>query len=193
MKNQKLLALVEGAIMVALATILSFIPIFKLPWGGSVTLLSMLPIIIFSIRRGVNMGFIASFAYSLIQFVQGIADGLFGWGLTPVALVACIILDYIFAFTILGIAGIFGNKKFGNMIAGTVLAIALRYVSHVISGAAVFHSAGMIWEAFSTENEWLYSIIYNGCYMLPELILTVVFAIILIKLPQTKKFVCPAE
>lgn len=190
MKNNKLVALVEGALMVALATILSFIQVFKLPWGGAITLLSMLPIVIFSIRRGVKMGLIASFAYSLIQFLQGIiGDGLFGWGLTPVALIACIFLDYIIAFTVLGLAGIFGNKNLASMIGGTVLAICLRYVSHVISGAAVFHSAGKIWEAFSTDNEWLYSLIYNGCYMLPELVFTVIAAVILFKLPQTKKLV----
>ncbi len=190
MKNKKLVALVEGALMVALATILSFIQVFKLPWGGAITLLSMLPIVIFSIRRGVKMGLIASFAYSLIQFLQGIiGDGLFGWGLTPVALIACIFLDYIIAFTVLGLAGIFGNKNLASMIGGTVLAICLRYVSHVISGAAVFHSAGKIWEAFSTDNEWLYSLIYNGCYMLPELVFTVIAAVILFKLPQTKKLV----
>lgn len=190
MKNKKLVALVEGALMVALATILSFIQVFKLPWGGAITLLSMLPIVIFSIRRGVKMGLIASFAYSLIQFLQGIiGDGLFGWGLTPVALIACIFLDYIIAFTVLGLAGIFGNKNLASMIGGTVLAICLRYVSHVISGAAVFHSAGKIWDAFSTDNEWLYSLIYNGCYMLPELVFTVIAAVILFKLPQTKKLV----
>lgn len=193
MKNKKLLALVEGAVMVALATVLSFIPIFKLPWGGSVTLLSMLPIIVFSIRRGIKMGLLASFAYSIIQFIQGIADGLFGWGLSVGALIACILLDYIIAFTVLGLAGAFGNKSFGKMIGGTVMVIVLRYVSHVISGAAVFHSAGKIWDAFSTENEWVYSMIYNGCYMLPELIFTVAVTCILLKLPQTKQFVAPKE
>ena len=194
MQNKKLLALVEGAVMVALATVLSFIKLVQFPWGGGVTLLSMLPIVIFSIRRGVKSGLIASFAYSLIQFIQGIAiDGLFGWGLSAGALVACIFLDYIIAFTVLGIAGIFGNKKLLNMLGGIVLAMVLRWVSHVISGAAIFHSAGMIWEAFSTENEWIYSMVYNGIYMGIELIATVIVAAILIQLPQTKQFVCPKD
>ena len=194
MQNKKLLALVEGAVMVALATVLSFIKLVQFPWGGGVTLLSMLPIVIFSIRRGVKSGLIASFAYSLIQFIQGIAiDGLFGWGLSAGALVACIFLDYIIAFTVLGIAGIFGNKKLLNMLGGIVLAMVLRWVSHVISGAAIFHSAGMIWEAFSTENEWVYSMVYNGIYMGIELIATVIVAAILIQLPQTKQFVCPKD
>ena len=103
MKNEKVLTLVEGAVMVALATVLSFVKIVHLPWGGSITLLSMLPIIVFSIKRGVANGLAASFVFALIQFIQGCADGLFGWGLTPAALVACIFIDYIFAFTVLGL------------------------------------------------------------------------------------------
>lgn len=191
MKNKKLLALVEGAVMVALATVLCFIRVFRFPWGGSITLLSMLPIVIFSIRRGVKMGLLASFVFALIQFLQGVMDGLFGWGITGLMLVMCILFDYIVAFTVLGLAGVFGNKSLGNMVGGTVLAIFLRYVCHVISGAAVWHSVGNIWEAFYTENEWLYSIVYNACYMLPELILTVAVTIVLLKLPQTKQFVAP--
>lgn len=191
MKNQKLLALVEGAVMVALATVLCFIRLIRFPWGGSVTLLSMLPIIVFSLRRGVKWGLIASFAFSLVQFLQGVMDGLFGWGLTSGMLIACILFDYIIAFTVLGLAGIFGNKNFGKMVAGTVLAIVLRYISHVISGAAVWHSIGNIWDAFYTENEWIYSIVYNGVYMGIELILTVAATVVLLKLPQTKQFFEP--
>ena len=187
MKNQKLLALVEGAVMVALATVLSFIKLVQFPWGGSVTLLSMLPIIIFGLRRGVKMGLIASFVYSLIQFLQGVIDGLFGWGLTGVMLVVCILFDYILAFTVLGLSGVFGNKSLGAMVGGTTLAIVLRYVCHVISGAAVWHSVGNIWDAFYTENEWLYSIVYNGVYMGVELVATLVVAVILYQLPQTKQ------
>lgn len=191
MKNKKLLALVEGAIMVALATVLCFIRIVKFPWGGSVTLLSMLPITIYSIRRGVKCGLLASFVFSLVQFLQGVMDGLFGWGLTGVMLVACILFDYIIAFTVLGLAGAFGNKSLPAMVGGTVMAIVLRYISHVISGAAVWHSVGKIWEAFSTDNEWVYSLVYNGVYMGIELILTVAVTVLLLKLPQTKQLVEP--
>ena len=194
MKKQNLLALVEGALMVALATILSFIKVFTLPWGGAITLLSMLPIVLFSIRRGVKMGFMASFAYALIQLLQGIVvDGLFGWGLTVTALIACIFLDYIFAFTVLGIAGIFRTKGNAGWIAGIALAIFARFCSHLVSGAAIFHSAGKIWEGFATDNEWLYSCIYNGAYMLPELIFTVVAAILLLQIPQFKKIITAAK
>lgn len=191
MKNQKLLALIEGAVMVALSTVLCFIRIFRFPWGGSITLLSMLPIVIYSIRRGPVMGLTAGFVFSLIQFLQGVIDGLFGWGITGAMLVVMILFDYILPFTVLGIAGILGNKSLGKMLSGIVLAVFLRYCCHVISGAAVWHSIGKLWEAFYTENEWLYSIAYNACYMLPELILTVAAAVVLLKLPQSKQFVAP--
>ncbi len=181
--------LVEGAAMVALATVLSFIRIIRLPWGGSVTLLSMLPIFIFSIRRGIGAGLAVSFVYSLIQFGQGIMDGIFGWGLTPAMLAGCIFLDYIGAFTVLGVAGIFRKKNLPGWIGGICLAIALRFIMHFLSGVVIWHSSGDLWEGFSTENAYLYSFLYNGVYMSLELIFTVAGAIALLKAPQTKKLI----
>ncbi|MGN0167014.1 MAG: energy-coupled thiamine transporter ThiT [Acetatifactor sp.] len=193
MQNTKTKILVEGAAMVALATVLSFIRVFKLPWGGSVTLLSMLPIVLFSIRRGLKPGFIVSFVYALIQFAQGIMDGLFGWGLTPGMLIACIILDYIGAFTILGIAGLFRKKGLPGWIGGISLAVGLRFLFHFFSGVVIWHSFGELWNGFSTENTYLYSFLYNGCYMLPELIFTLVGAVALLSAPQTKRFLITEE
>lgn len=193
MKNTKTKMLVEGAAMVALATVLSFIRVYKLPWGGSITLLSMLPICVYSIRWGIRPGFIVSFAYSLVQFVQGIMDGLFGWGLTPGMLIASIMLDYILAFTVLGIAGIFRKNKKSGAIAGIVLAGVLRFVIHFLSGVVIWHSFGELWDGFSTSNEWLYSLLYNGAYMLPEIIFTVIGAVVLLSVPQTKKLMLNTE
>lgn len=193
MQNTKTKILVEGAAMVALATVLSFIRVFKLPWGGSVTLLSMLPIVLFSIRRGVKPGLIVSFVYALIQFAQGVMDGLFGWGLTPGMLIACIILDYIGAFTILGIAGLFRKKGLPGWIGGISLAVGLRFLFHFFSGVVIWHSFGELWNGFSTENTYLYSFLYNGCYMLPELIFTLVGAVALLSAPQTKRFLITEE
>lgn len=185
--NQKTRQLVEGAMLVALATVLSYIRIFKLPWGGSVTLLSMLPIFVYSIRWGVKPGLLVSFVYSLVQFGQGVIDGLFGWGLTPASLIACILIDYILAFTVLGVAGMFRKKETAGNIAGVVLASVLRFVFHFLSGVVIWHSYGELWDGFSTDNSILYSLLYNGAYMLPELIITLIGAIILLSIPQTKK------
>ena len=193
MKKTKTKILVEGAVMVALATVLSFIRVFKLPWGGSITLLSMLPIVLFSIRRGMSWGLLVSFVYSLVQFAQGIMDGLFGWGLTPGMLIACILLDYIGAFTVLGIAGCLRKKGLPGWIGGITLAIVLRFVLHFLSGVVIWHSFGELWNGFATENTYLYSFLYNGCYMLPELIFTLVGAVALLKVPQTKRFLIAEE
>ena len=185
--HAKIVALVEGAVMVALAAVLSYIRIFQLPWGGSITLLSMLPICIYSIRHGIASGLFASFVFALIQFGQGVMDGLFGWGLTPVMLIACIMLDYIMPFTVLGLAGILRKKGTVGWIAGTAGAVVLRFIMHFLSGIVIWHSFGELWEGFSTDNEILYSLLYNGCYMLPELIFTLAGAIVLFKVPQTRK------
>lgn len=193
MKNKKIQMLVEGAIMVALATVLSFIKIIKLPWGGSITLLSMLPITIFSVKWGLKSGMLVSVLYAIIQLLQGIMlDGLLGWGLTPVALISCIMLDYVLAFSALGVGGIFRKKGVAGWLGGISLSIALRYVCHLISGAAIFHSAGMLWEGFITDNEWLYSAVYNAAYMLPELLFTVIGATVLLTAPVIKKYIRPS-
>ena len=189
MKTTKTKILVEGAIMIALATVLCYIRIIKLPWGGSVTLLSMLPIIIFSIKHGVKQGMFASFVFSLIQLGQGMMDGLFSWGLTPAMLIACILLDYVGAYSVIGVAGVFRSKGIKGWLGGTILAVFLRYIVHFLSGVVIWHSIGAIWEGFSTDNEIVYSLVYNGAYMLPEMIFTVIGAAALLKIPQTKKLI----
>lgn len=190
MKNTKLKTLVEGAIMIALATVLSLIKIYKLPWGGSITLLSMLPIAVFSLRHGVYKGLGVSFVFALIQLFQGIVfDGLFAWGLTPLMLIGCIMLDYILPFTSLGLAGIFKGKGLAGQLIGIAISILLRLLCHFLSGVVIFASMGMLWEGFYTENSWIYSIIYNASYMLPELIFTLIGAVALLKVPQTKKII----
>ncbi len=183
----KIRILVESATMVALAFVLSMVKVFKLPWGGSITLLSMLPIIILSIRNGVKNGLICAFLYSLTQFLDGvIGDGLFAWGLSPLYLALCIFLDYIGAFTVLGLAGMFRKSEMKGWIGGTAAVISIRYLLHTLSGAVVFHSAGKLWEGLEISNPWLYSAVYNACYMLPEMILTTIGAVLLFKTGAVK-------
>ena len=185
MSNTK--KIVTGAIMVALATVLSFLKIQWLPWGGSITLLSMLPIVVYSIKYGVKWGFAASFVFSLTQLIQGIIGGLLGWGLSTTMLIACIFLDYLLAFTSIGIAGLFRKKGLCGWIVGTVIALSTRFVLHIISGVVIWESAGKLWKGFSTTNSWLYSFLYNGSFMLPEIAFTTIAAVILFNLPQMKK------
>lgn len=188
MKNKNnMYALVFGAMMIALATVLCWIRVIKLPWGGSVTLMSMLPIMLYSIKYGVKKGMVISFLFSLVQLAQGISDGLLGWGLTPLTLIACIFIDYIGAYSVIGIAGMFRNKGTAGCVIGIIIAGIMRFAFHFVSGVLIWHSFGQLWEGFATENELLYSFVYNGAYMLPEILFTLIGAVILIKTPQTRK------
>lgn len=182
MDRKKILMLAEGSVMVALAFGLSFVKIFQFPWGGSITLLSMLPIVVYSIRNGVKNGLLCSFAYSLTQLAQGFfMDGVLGWGLTPAMLIACMFLDYVGAFTVIGSAGMFRQKGIKGWITGTVIVMLVRYAFHILSGAVIFATVGMLWDVIDVQDPWLYSMGYNACYMLPEMVLTTIGAVLLFK------------
>lgn len=170
------------AIMIALASVLSLIPIVKMPLGGTLTPLSMLPIVLLSILFGLKWGLSSAFLYSVIQLVFGITmDGVLGWGLTPLALCGTIFLDYIFAFTLLGFAGAFRQKGLLGNVLGIALVLVGRFACHFLSGGIIFD----IWCEWS--NAWLYSLCYNGAYMLPELVLTVIASVLLLRSDFAKK------
>ena len=192
MKKTNTQKLTLSAIFIALATALSLIKVIKMPLGGSVTLLSMLPIIILSVMLGTKWGLIGSFVYSIIQLFLGIAmDGLLGWGLTPVMLIGTILLDYIVAFTVLGFSGIFARKGYKGICFGVIFSIVLRFLSHFISGFIIFTQLEQF-EIFGnvfTNRPVLYSLCYNGLYMLPELILTLIGASIIFNISQIKKLI----
>ncbi len=178
-----------AAVFIALATVLSLIKVFKAPLGGSVTLLSMLPIVMLSGMLGIKWGLGCAFTYSLIQLVLGLTlDGLLGWGLTPIMLLGTILFDYILAFTVLGFAGIFAKKGVFGFVFGTAAVITLRFLCHFASGIIIFKQLEQF-ELFGkifSNHPILYSLSYNGLYMLPELVITVVFASIIFNLPQIK-------
>ncbi len=187
MQHKKIIALTECAVMIAAATVLSLVKIWNMPLGGSVTLLSMLPICLVAIKHGSAWGLASSFVYSIIQLIFGITmDGLLGWGLTPTSLIACIFVDYIFAFTVLGLAGLLRGHGRVGMCAGIAIAIALRFVCHLISGTLIFAS----WtpESFGT-NYLLYSVCYNGAYMLPEMVFTMAATMVISKIPVVQRLV----
>ena len=94
--------LVEGALMIALSTVLSMIQIPLMPHGGSITLFSMVPILVMSYRHGAKWGIMTAFVNSLIQLVQGLGNLAYCQTLT--AQVGCVLLDYLLAFTVLGFA-----------------------------------------------------------------------------------------
>ena len=192
MKQSKIRWLVEGSVMIALAAVLSLIKVYKLPWGGSITLLSMLPICVYSIKHGIKKGLAVSFVYALIQLFLDLGEVL-SWGLTPGTLAACLLLDYLLAYSVIGFAGSFRKNGMAGWIGGTVAALMLRLSVHFASGVLIWKSAGKLWTGFDTSNTYVYSFLYNASYMVPEIIFTVIGAVALYKLPQTKKLLQPEK
>lgn len=192
MKKEQIRALTEGAVMVAMATVLSLFIFAKLPFGGSVTLLSMFPIVLYSIRHGVAKGLFVSFVYAVLQLLLDIGS-VVSWGLTPGVLVACILMDYLVPFTCIGIGGIFRRQGYAGWLGGTALAIILRFAAHYLSGVYVWKTVGEIdgLPGVSFGSPYVYSLVYNGLYMLPELILTMIAAAFLFKYRTTKKLLIP--
>lgn len=166
MTKNRTLPLVECAIMIALATVLSMVKLAELPYGGSITIASMLPIAIIAYRRGMGWGLGSAFVYAVIQQLLGLNS--LSYVTTWQSVVAVILLDYIVAFTVVGFAGIFRNaikSQAAALTLGCVFVSVLRYACHVISGATVW--AGL---SIPTQAALSYSFIYNATYMLPEAI-----------------------
>ena len=162
--------LVFCAVAIALAFITSYLKIFKLPWGGSVTLCSMLFIVLIANWYGVGTGIMAGFAYGILQFIQ-----------EPYILsffqVCC---DYILAFAALGLAGLFAKQSHG-LLKGYIIAVIAR---------GTFHSLGgyLYWMSYMPDNfpkslTAVYPILYNYSYLLAEGIITV----IIISVPAVSK------
>ena len=156
--------LCEGAIMVALALVLNQLKIFRLPNGGSITL-EMLPIFFYAVRWGVGPGLLAGFAFGLLQMF---IDGTVAWGWQS------LLLDYLVAFTPLGLAGLFKGKDWG-IFAGTVLGSVVRFIVHFISGITIYAIVAPT-ELFNVTftSPWMYSLAYNGSYMAIDMALCLV-------------------
>ena len=178
MKKMTIRCLTEGAIMVALAEILSYIKLWEMPWGGSIVL-SMVPLVLYAVRWGIGPGFLASFIFGVLQFMF---DGGFaiGW--------QSILGDYLVAFTVLGCAGFFARKKYG-VFAGSVVAGVARFIVHWVVGATVW-AAYMpdVYLGINMSSPWFYSLLYNACYMLPNIVITVVVFAILYAIKPVRKY-----
>ena len=175
MKTASLKRLVECAILLAIGTVLSLFS-FQGPWalGGSITFCSMLPLVMIAQRHGVKWGVMSALVFSLIQMQLGLSNVQYA----PDALTAIgiILLDYVLAFTVIGFSGCF-NKLIKDrrwaIVAGIAVTFASRLLCHFLSGI-------LIWEAmWPNELHWasaVWSIAYNGSFMLPEAIITAVVA-----------------
>lgn len=181
MKNSKLHIMVECAILIALSFVLSLFKIFELPFGGSITPLSMLPVCLIGFLYGTKWSFGSAFVYSLLQLFT---SSVFSWGLSPLVLIVCILADYIIAFTALGITGFFHKKGNFGIICGIFCAMLLRFVCHYISGVTIWASS-----APPELDPFVYSLLYNGTFMLPECIFTVIGTIMICNIPTFKRMI----
>ena len=161
-----LLMICEGAVMLALAQILSYLKLWEMPWGGSIVL-SMVPIVLYAVRWGLGHGLVVSFAFGLLQVLF---DGGFAIGWQSV------IGDYILAFGVLGLAGLVKGKW--GVFTGTLIAGGARFLVHYVVGATIW--AEYMPEEFfgmTMTTPWFYSALYNIAYMGPNILITlVVFA-----------------
>lgn len=176
--KNRVLMLTESAAMIAFATVLSIVKIVDMPYGGSVTACSMLPLLIISYRYGTKWGLLTSFTYGVIQMLLGMDNLTYATSFW--AVIAIILFDYLFAFVVLGLGGLFRKltKTQGQALCTAAIVTGLlRYLCHTVSGCTVW--AGM---ALPTKEALIYSLSYNLTYMLPEIIVLAVGAVLVSRL-----------
>ena len=171
--------LVEGALMIALSTVLSMIQIPLMPHGGSITLFSMVPSLVMSYRHGAKWGLFTGFVNACLQMIMGFYPPPAS---TFLYFLGEVLLDYVLAFMALGLAELFAcpfkNRTVGVAV-GTFAAGFLRFMCSFLSGVLVW---GNLNDGLAA---WTYSLTYNGSYMLPETLLTMVAAVLLCRVaPQ---------
>ena len=212
MTKTKTKCLTESAMLLAIAIVLELaakILIPEMPFGGQITIVSMLPVVLISYRHGMKWGFVAAFTYALLEMALGaktvsaaFLPGYFGDGRMVLNAILMCSLDYVAAFTVLGLGGIFRDRIQNRpkaLACGALVALAARYICHILSGYILFSSYA---EWFFTQDgfpAWglqlvealsptalgiTYSIVYNGMYMIPEIIFTFLAALALGKIPQ---------
>lgn len=195
--------LTVSAIMVAMSTVLSFIKFSELPYGGTVTLFSFVPILFVGYAYGVKWGLSAGLVYGILQALFGVSGATAGFVWYQVIL--CAMLDYIVAGAMLGLGGIFKKLIRNPQLSfglGSFFACVLKYISHFLSGYILFgtyaewffeEGGGMSYgaEIFAKYSgntlSIIYSLIYNATFMLPETIITIIMACIIISVKPLRK------
>lgn len=197
------------AVMIALASVLSIFQPLQLPQGGGITIMSMLPMILVAYRYGMLWGLGSSFIYSVIQIFLGFGtvtaffmpgdDQQVWW-----KAVLIVFMDYILAYTAMCLGGLF--RKSANpsvaLCLGAVVALSARYLVHIISGAVFFGAWAEWWFTDVMAGDFgasvletysgfglaaFYSVLYNGLYMIPEIILTSIGGFAVGKIPIVAK------
>lgn len=159
MEKRNVHIMVETAVLVGAALVLSMIRIVRLPQGGSVGI-DMLPIFLLAFRRGGKVGIIGGALFGVLKLITD------PYILHPVQ----VLLDYPIPFAVLGVAGFFRSR----MLVGAAFGAILRYLAHIISGVVFFAEY-----APEGTSAWIYSIVYNGSFLIPETILVCAVLILL--------------
>lgn len=159
MDQSKTRMIAEAGVAIAIAQVLSFITLFHMPQGGSIKAASLVPLMIFAYRWGGTRGIWAGVVYGVLHFLLGFKSSIH---------YLSIILDYLVAYGAIGVCGYFKDNITG-LVSGSIVAIALRWFASVTSGAVVFASY-----APQGQNPWIYSMIYNASYMIPDGILNII-------------------
>ncbi len=159
MEHSKTRMIAEAGVAIAIAQVLSFITLFHMPQGGSIKAASLVPLMIFAYRWGGTRGIWAGVVYGVLHFLLGFKSSIH---------YLSIILDYLLAYGAIGVCGYFKDNMTG-LVSGSIVAIALRWFASVTSGAVVFASY-----APQGQNPWIYSMIYNASYMVPDGILNII-------------------
>lgn len=154
--------LTEIAVCIAMAVVGSFIKVWEMPQGGSVAL-TMVPILLIAIKRGPWAGAVTGAIYGVLSLL--IAGVIYH----PMS----ILLDYVLAFGLLGLAGFF-RKNVPQVILGCFVGVAGRFVSSLVSGAVLFAEY-----APAGQNPWIYSLVYQATYLVPEFIISAVIIVLL--------------
>ena len=159
MGQSKTRMIAEAGVAIAIAQVLSFITLFHMPQGGSIKAASLVPLMIFAYRWGGTRGIWAGVVYGVLHFLLGFKSSIH---------YLSIILDYLVAYGAIGVCGYFKDNITG-LVSGSIVAVALRWFASVTSGAVVFASY-----APQGQNPWIYSMIYNASYMVPDGILNII-------------------
>lgn len=170
MKHQKVLTLCEGAMSVALAFAFGYVNIPTGGFGGSISL-CMLPLVLLALRRGWGWGMGAGLAYGLIDFLTG------GLGVTWQS----IILDYLLAYALVGVAGFFPDHAVLASIIGGIARYAMLVLSGVFIWGEYMQDIEFFGYTLKMTNVWVYSLVYNILYMLPSIVVVTICVAILKK------------
>ena len=184
MKRTRILC--ECAILLAMGIVLGMIELYKMPMGGGVTVVSMLPVLLAGTRHGTRWGLCVSGLYAAFQLIQALVSGnVFPYVQSGFAVAVCVLFDYVVPFGALGLSGLTSRargKRAWAILGTYAVLIFLRFLCHYVTGV-------VIWGQWAPEGmgKYLYSLLYNGGYMLGEFVLTLAVTGLLLSIPASAR------